>query len=195
MSHQSNQCVTGTERDTEQPTYKGFQASLKEVGFPAGNDLLIDGAAYSSWVHTKNCPFKNDPEGQCKAFVSYPVAVDKLLVIYAITQKSAHDPNAAAFFSEVTLSCGCQCLGRPAKFPSVFPDGVTPGKCVSRMSTKPAYGCDFMGKNWCETVDASKWVMTDAATGTCAMATTTIQRVVSGFTPSSTWGRGSRVQP
>lgn len=122
MSHQSNQCVTGTERDTEQPTYKGFQAvvveangfkftadlvledidaqvvqdpttgwretmsslgvadnqlvapsfrvtpdalvgiskfrmpakSLKEVGFPAGNDLLIDGAAYSSWVHTKS---------------------------------------------------------------------------------------------------------------------------------------------
>ncbi|GAB0492857.1 hypothetical protein MMPV_004127 [Pyropia vietnamensis] len=233
MSHQSDQCVTGTERDTEQPTYKGFQAvlveangfkftadlvledidaqvvqdpstgwretmsslgvadgqlvapsfrvtpdalvgiskfrmpatALKEVGFPAGNDLLIDGAAYNSWVHTKNCPFRNDPEGQCKAYVSYPVAVDKLLVIYAITQKSANDPNAAAFFSEVTLSCGCQCLGRPAKYPSVFPDGVTPGKCVSRMSTKPAYGCDFMGKHWCETVDASKWVMTDAATG------------------------------
>lgn len=122
MSHQSDQCVTGTERDTEQPTYKGFQAvvveangfkftadlvledidaqvvqdpttgwretmsslgvadnqlvapsfrvtpdalvgiskfrmpakSLKEVGFPADNDLLIDGAAYSSWVHTKS---------------------------------------------------------------------------------------------------------------------------------------------
>jgi len=27
--------------------------------------------------------------------------------MYAITQKSANDPNAAAFFSEVTLACGC----------------------------------------------------------------------------------------
>ena len=54
-----------------------------------------------------DCPFLNDPTGQCKAFVSYPDPIDRLLIMYAITQKSANDPNAAAFFSEVTLACGC----------------------------------------------------------------------------------------
>ena len=30
------------------------KASLQAIGFPSGADLLIDGAAYSSWTETKS---------------------------------------------------------------------------------------------------------------------------------------------
>jgi len=63
--------------------------------------------SYSCFFWMADCPFLKDPTGQCKAFVSYPDPVDRLLIMYAISQKSANDPNAAAFFSEVTLACGC----------------------------------------------------------------------------------------
>lgn len=257
VSHENDQhCVTGTGRDGQLPTYKGFQgilveangfkfsadlvledidaqpvkdpadgwretmsslgmadsavvrptmttkqgslvavqqfrvpaASLKEVGFPA-KDLLIDGAAYSSWTETKNCPFMDDPAGQCKAFVSYPEPIDRLLIIYAVTQKSANDPNAAAFFSEVTLACGCQCGAKAATPTTTVPIDGQPGKCRTESNASPSYACDFLGNQWCERKRTTKWLMTGSGGGACTQVPSVVSKVVSAYTPSREFGR------
>lgn len=162
--------------------------SLKEVGFP-GSDLLIDGAAYSSWTETKNCPFMNDPTGQCKAFVTYPEPIDRLLIIYSITQPSANDPNAAAFFSEVTLGCGCQCGAKAAQPTTTVPVDGKPGQCKSEPNKMPSYSCDFMGKYWCETKETTKWAMTGSGPGACAQVPSMISKPVSSYTPSKEFSR------
>jgi len=130
----------------------------------------------------------NDPTGQCKAFVSYPDPVDRLLIIYAITQKSANDPNAAAFFSEVTLGCGCQCAEKPGASQMTVPVEGSAGTCKKVPSKSPAYNCDFMGKFWCETAETTRWEMTGSRSA-CASVPSTIQVPVSSYTPTSKFGK------
>ncbi|GAB0495103.1 hypothetical protein MMPV_006401 [Pyropia vietnamensis] len=162
--------------------------SLQQVGFPA-SDLLIDGAAYDSWTESTNCPFRNDPTGQCKAFVSYRQPIDRLLIIYAITQKGANDANAAAFLSEINLACGCQCGEKKAAPTAVTPVDGSPGTCQTVANHLPSYGCDFLGKQWCEAEQTTKWVMTDAGSGACKPIESTISRPVSLYMPSDEFSR------
>jgi len=126
----------------------------------------------------------NDPTGQCKAFVSYPDPVDRLLIIYAITQKSANDPNATAFFSEVTLACGCQCAEKSGASEMTVPVDGSAGKCKTVLNKSKAYGCDFLGKLWCETAERTRWEMTGSG-GACAPVSSTVQKPVSSYKPDS----------
>lgn len=136
-----------------------------------------------------DCPFMNDPTGQCKAFVSYPEPIDRLLIMYAITQKSANDPNAAAFFSEVTLGCGCQCGEKAANPTTTVPVDGKPGQCTFEPNKMPSYACDFMGKQWCETKETTKWAMTGSGPGACAQVPSSISKPVSSYTPSKEFSR------
>lgn len=131
----------------------------------------------------------NDPTGQCKAFVSYRQPIDRLLIIYAITQKGAKDSNAAAFLSEINLSCGCQCGGKKAAPTAVIPVHGSPGTCQTVANHLPSYGCDFLGKHWCEAEQTTNWEMTDAVSGACTQVVSTISRLVSPYTPSVEFSR------
>lgn len=131
----------------------------------------------------------NDPAGQCKAFVKYSTPIDRLLIVYAITQQSVNDPNAAAFFSQVTLACGCQCAAKPPVRPSVIPVSGCPGTCREVHNTAVSYGCDFMGDHWCETETASKWIMSGGSGGACTKVASTISRPVSRYAPSAEFNR------
>lgn len=134
-------------------------------------------------VCSSDCPFKNDPTGQCKAFVSYVEPIDRLVILYAITQQSVNDPNAAAFFSAITLSCGCQCDGKPASKTSVMPIAGAPGTCKAVANTSPSFGCDFMGKFWCEAEDTTRWTLTGAS-GACVEVPSTVRRPISTYEPT-----------
>lgn len=164
-------------------------ASLTAVGLPAEAGLLIDGAAYLAEKPT-NCPFLQDSTGRCKAFVKYTEPVDKLVIVYAVTQRSRTDPKSVAFFSELTLTCGCQCsLIRP-------PPGATKvepasqGKCDVVGDTTPNHKCDFMGGLWCDTVPSSRYVLTGTgADRSCEPRRSFIQRWLSAYEPSDSFGR------
>lgn len=136
-----------------------------------------------------DCPFMDDPAGQCKAFVSYPEPIDRLLIIYAVTQKSANDPNAAAFFSEVTLACGCQCGAKAATPTTTVPIDGQPGKCRTESNASPSYACDFLGNQWCERKRTTKWLMTGSGGGACTQVPSVVSKVVSAYTPSREFGR------
>lgn len=131
----------------------------------------------------------NDTAGQCKAFVSYPDPIDRLLIIYAITQKSANDPNAAAFFSEVTLACGCQCDEKTATPTTTVPIDGQPGICRIEPNTAPSYTCDFMGSKWCERKQTTKWLMTGSGVGACTQVPSMVSKPVSAYTPSREFSR------
>lgn len=131
----------------------------------------------------------DDPTGQCKAFVTYPDPIDRLMIIYSITQKSANDPNAAAFFSEVTLGCGCQCGEKPANPTTTVPVDGKPGQCTSVPNKQPSFACDFMGKHWCETQETTKWAMTGSGPGACALVLSSISKPVSSYTPTKEFSR------
>jgi len=130
----------------------------------------------------------NDPTGQCKAFVSYPDPVDRLLIIYAITQKSANDPNAAAFFSEVTLACGCQCSEKSGASVMTVPVVGSAGTCKTVPRKSAAYRCDDMGTFWCKTAQATRWEMTGLGDA-CALVPSTFQKPVSSYTPDSEFSK------
>lgn len=131
----------------------------------------------------------DDPNGQCKAFVSYTEPIDRLLIVYAITQKSANDPNAAAFFSEVTLACGCQCGEKAAVPTAVVPIEGKPGKCRTESNSSPSYTCDFMGNKWCELKKTTKWLMTGSGDGACSQVPSSISKPVSDYKPSREFSR------
>eukprot|EP00168_Porphyra_purpurea_P016307 TRINITY_DN5233_c0_g1_i1.p2 TRINITY_DN5233_c0_g1~~TRINITY_DN5233_c0_g1_i1.p2 ORF type:complete len:334 (-),score=98.19 TRINITY_DN5233_c0_g1_i1:561-1562(-) len=167
--------------------FRVLRTSLKEVGFPSGTDLVINGAAYSSWTRFENCPFFDDPTGKCKAFVSYKEPIDRLLIMYAITQKSINDPNAAAFFSEITLTCGCQCEEKGGDAELTVPIDGAPGTCRTRATTRQMFGCDFLGSRWCETEESTTWRMLDDS-GSCAATPSLITKPVAMYTPDANFG-------
>lgn len=156
-------------------------AALGAVGFPAAADMTIDGAAYNSWTVGRNCPFMNDPTGECKAYVTYEDAVDRLLIVYAATQQSPTDPDSAAFFSAVTLSCGCQCAAH-TRSNVAKPVAGSPGKCTTVAATTPGYSCDMLGTSWCETRVGTRWAMTGDGDN-CVQEPNTYSQVVSTFNP------------
>lgn len=99
-------------------------------------------------THPLDCPVMDDRTGQCKAFVSYSELTDRLLIIYAVTQKSAIHPYAAASFSEIGLRCGCRSsvhkrIRRPQ---SCRPSTGALARAIRLRGISPSYCCDFMGK-------------------------------------------------
>lgn len=104
-------------------------------------------------------------------------------MVYAITQKSANDPNSAAFFSGVSLACGCVCGKKAIAHTHIMPIQGSPGRCETVASKTESYECDFMGDRWCEVEETTKWAMTGGGAGECAQVPFTISRPVSAYTP------------
>lgn len=125
-----------------------------------------------------------DPTGQCKAYASYKKPIDHLLIVYAITQKSANKPSAAAFVSEITLGCGCQCSPKQAHPTRVMPIAGLTRQCVVVPNLTGAHTCDFMGGDWCEMRPNTRWEMVGPGPGPCSEVESTVSEAVSPYTPT-----------
>lgn len=172
----------------EKKEYQIPAAAMKEMELELG-ESLVPGGEYAS-TEMVNCPFGRDNEDskRCRMTGHFDEPVDTLVFLYAVTQKSKTDPNAAVFFSEVLLACGCRCkqtdLGaRPmtAAVPGV------PGECVQTQSTSLKTQCDLLGDKWCSKEDmvAHKVSGTQLANGNFPCEEVTGDKVVvtSDFAP------------
>lgn len=159
-----------------------FSAALCFLCFHRGVFVLVACAcrARPAAVPT-DCPFMNDPTGECKATVTYEDAVDRLLLVYATTQASPTDPDSAAIFSAVTLSCGCQCAAHP-RSNVAKPVAGSPGRCTTVAASTPGYSCDMLGTSWCETRVGTRWALTGDG-DKCVQEPNTYSQVVSTFNP------------
>lgn len=103
-------------------------------------------------------------------------------------QRSLSDPKSVAFFSELTLTCGCQCsvIRPPTGATKVVP--ASPGKCEVVKDTSPHHQCDFMGGYWCDTISSARYVFT-GTDKECKQQPSVIQQQLSTFQPSDSFGR------
>lgn len=145
----------------ESKAYFVPSAAMKEMELSLG-DSEIPGGEYAS-SEMINCPFGRDNEEskKCRMTAHFEEPVDTLVFLYAVTQKSKTDPNAAVFFSEILISCGCRCkqtdLGtRPisANVPGV------PNQCVQTQSIALKTQCDLLGNKWCSKTDMIAYKVT-----------------------------------
>lgn len=141
-------------------------AAMKEMELELG-EVRVSGAEYAS-SEMVNCPFGRDNEDsqRCRVTARFTSEVDTLVFLYAVSQKSRNDPNAAVFFSEILLKCGCRCVQKdlgPRKMTAGVP-GV-PGECVVMESSAPRTQCDLLGGLWCSKEDMTAYVVTGGVLG------------------------------
>lgn len=130
--------------------YKVPASAMKEMELTLG-DSYVPGGEYSA-AEMFNCPFGRDNKhsAKCRMTASFQEPIDTLVLLYAITQKSKNDPNAAVFFSEIILQCGCRCRQTNAgtrKITAAIPG--TPNECVQTETTAFKTECDVLGDKWC----------------------------------------------
>lgn len=124
--------------------------ATKLMGLEVG-EVTAAGAEYASEEMT-NCPFGRDngESNKCRASVKFTLPVDTLVIMYALVQKSKDDKNAAAFFSEMLMGCGCRCrmvdLGKRNVTVGV---AGSPGLCKLKETTGERKQCDLLGALWC----------------------------------------------
>lgn len=104
-----------------------------------------------------------------------------------LQQSSVLGQNSKAIFSELTLTCGCQCSVKP---PAPNATKVVPtrdGECAVLKDTTPHYKCDYIGDAWCNTVPSLRYVLTGTGDA-CEQRSSVIQRVLSTYAPSNNFG-------
>lgn len=103
-------------------------------------------------------------------------------------QGSLSDRTSKAFFSQLMLTCGCQCASiRPAPGATkVVPVGD--GKCEVVEDTSSHHRCDYMGGHWCDTVTSARYVFT-GKDQSCGRQPSVVQRQLSTYEPSKSFGR------
>lgn len=122
-----------------------------------------------------------DPSGECKALVTYAEPVDRLLIVFAVTQPSTTDPDSVMFLSALDLSCGCQCAAH-ARGGVAKPVPDSPGRCMTVPASTPGYSCDMLGTSWCEERMGTRWAMTGDGDA-CMEEPNMYHQVVSSFNP------------
>lgn len=162
-----------------------------EMGLNVG-EVLSTGVEYAS-TKLFNCPFGRDNEEskKCRVSVQFTAPVDKVIIMYALSQKSKNDPKAAAFFSEFLMGCGCRCSKVDAgrRMITVKAPG-TSNQCTYKETSGRRTLCDLEGSLWCDRIEATEYV--GVGTATLSLDDTTIpcsahpgerSEVVCSFTP------------
>lgn len=141
-------------------SYTVASAAMKEMGF-RGGALQVPGGEYSAET-LFNCPFGRDniESKKCRMTVKFTKPMDTLVIMYAISKKSANDPNAAVFFSEILLKCGCRCTDAPSSAETMVPATGAEGECYKSMTTRPRTKCDVLGNKFCSHEVSDYWAKT-----------------------------------
>lgn len=110
-------------------------------------------------------------------------------LVYAVSQKSRNDPNAAVFFSEAMLKCGCRCSEKEESGPVLTPVEGTENECSVSTSTRPRVKCDLMGNKFCvhyKSISVQRTSQEELPNGNvaCAEKESEVVRVRSEFKPS-----------
>lgn len=92
-----------------------------------------------------------------------------------------------AFFSELTLTCGCQCSIKPPIPNATQVVPTSRSTCEVRPDATPHYKCDYMGDAWCNTVPSLRYVLTGTGDA-CEQWGSIIQRVLSAYAPVDNFG-------
>lgn len=134
--------------------YKVPAAAMKEMELQVG-DSYVPGGEYVS-EEMINCPFGRDniKSKKCRMTATFSGPLDTLVLLYAVSQKSKTDPNAAVFFSEVTIKCGCRCKQMDVGTRKMT--GGVPGvanECVETEMSSLKTQCDILGDKWCSKQD------------------------------------------
>lgn len=141
----------------------------KEAGDTMGLDVgevVSTGVEYAA-AKLFNCPFGRDNEEskKCRVSVRFTAPVDKVIIMYALSQKSKNDPKAAAFFSEFLMGCGCRCSKVDAgrRMITVKAPG-TSNQCMYRETSGRRTLCDLEGSLWCDRIEATEFIGSSTAT-------------------------------
>lgn len=173
--------------------YAIASTSLAEAGWNsvgAGN-LPMQGVSYDSWTRIENIGGSNAE--LARGFVTFKEGIDDMLVFYGLTQPEAgrNDAGTAAFMSAIEVADGCQCSSGSSQTRQVALPTSDPGRCVIKSRSVTPYGCDMMGKQWCETEQVNMYAATSAVGGdgtcSCESRDSTVQRAVSAYSPSNTF--------
>lgn len=164
------------------------RASLAAVGFPAAEELHVDGVAYNA-SEPIGLPQRRDPDGKVKASVTYSEPVDKVAILYAVTMQTHDSTSSAALVSGLSFACGCPCAGSTDTTLVVLPAAGAPGRCVEKATTRTAHRCAYEGDLWCDEAEGTRWDWSAGGTaGACTNTTSRIHRPVSPFAPVAPFG-------
>lgn len=137
------------------------RAAFAEMGLDFG-ESSVPGGEYSSTTEMFNCPFGRAQESsrRCRMTGAFNSAIDTLVIVYSVVQKSKNEKSAAAFFSEIVLRCKCRCrrvdIGA-RKVTAVV--GGTKNECVERESTGVKTECDVLGMQWCSKEEMGQYLV------------------------------------
>lgn len=130
-------------------------STLHTLGINA-NETIVRGAEFAA-SEPMNCPSgpKSEISKKCRMTVSFNSAIDTMVIMYAIAQKSKVNPNSAIFLSELVVPCGCQCsqedLGpRMISVPIL----KMPNECERKKTDSLRTQCDYLGNKWCSKKNA-----------------------------------------
>lgn len=167
------------------------KAATDAMGLTVG-EVVVTGVEYAA-TELVNCPFGRDNElsKKCRVSVRFTAPVDKVIIMYALSQKSKNDPKAAAFLSEFLMGCGCRCSKVEAgrRMITVKVPG-TSNQCIYKETSGRRTLCDMEGSLWCDRVEATEYV--GASTATLSLDDATIPcsghpgeraEVISSFSP------------
>jgi hypothetical protein len=164
--------------------------AMKAMGFSHGA-ANIPGAEFAAET-LYNCPFgrSNANSKKCRLQVQFSESIDSLAILYAVTQKSTVDSNAASFFSELQLKCACRCKENAHPVTVYIPVGGTTDECRLKTTSRPSLRCDLLGDKICSHEVSDTWVATaegKLANGNfkCSQTASKITRVTSDFRPIS----------
>lgn len=129
--------------------YTVTEEAMKELGFNDGK-LIAPGGQFSS-TDLFNCPFgrANKESQKCRITASFQFPIDTLVIMYAAAQKSRIDPNAAVFFSELSVKCGCRCAETQVSSQSYHPVEGSTSECTVTTVQRPSLRCDMLGNKVC----------------------------------------------
>ncbi|CAN8070321.1 unnamed protein product [Agarophyton chilense] len=139
----------------EPQNYTVVGAAMTQMGLKANGSQYVPGGHYAS-NEMVNCPFGRDnPESErCRMTASFTEAIDTLVIMYAVLQKSKTETRAAAFISEIIMKCGCRCSQKDVGIRKLYaPIPGVEGECVEKESTSPRTMCDVLGTTWCNKED------------------------------------------
>lgn len=169
--------------------YTVTEDAMKEMGFEDGKRIIPGGEFSSETLF--NCPFGRDnPDSQkCRLTAKFQFPIDTLVILYAAAQKSSVDPNAAVFFSELSLKCGCRCAEKEnVQSKSYHPVGDSSTECTVSTIERPSLRCDVLGDRVCYHDVSDAWVLNGEGqlpngNYPCALKASKITKITSDFAP------------
>lgn len=167
--------------------YTVTKEAMKAMGFNDGK-LTVPGGEFSpDNENLHNCAFGST---KCRITAKFSSPIDTMVILYASAQNSKYDPNAAVFFSEVTMKCGCRCsdtTGVESK--SFTPVAGSTTECTMTTDTRPSLKCDMLGDKVCYHDAYDTWVGVGGkgklpnGNYECVKQTGTITKLSSSFSP------------